>query len=356
MKKYLMALLGGVVMALSGCNDGTVISLRQSQVVGLWGYSTDKVAAADGVYDEYYEFHDDGTFARYVMQDSIRYYLRGTYTLDDQRFYLTIKQFRTFMPEAGVYRYVLDYSDQAHWKRVQFMPTACSKSKITLIGSKVNESTYLHAVKQLPTTWNKEFSAPEIAVTEDAMLAQWNQLDKFVIEGDQSSYYYYYHPEDNGITFLPDGHITRCVFWVNYVWDVYHAAGDIADDEYITVYNQDCSWSLNDDVVTLTCAKYTKYVPNSNGNPTNLQEVTLRTPLKMNFRVHVLTDYYLILLNEQNGCYHAFYRQPLPAANAPKQIDNDRDNIQKNIPFVDAGGAEWRCARVGTNRVVAPAD
>ena len=348
MKKYLNCFICGVIIALSSCNDGSVITLRQNQVVGLWGYSDDSHPAADGRYRAYYEFCDDGTMAYYTMLgDTVALYNRGTYTIEDHRLSFVYKHYRVFEKLAGLFRCTYNNTDPDLWRRFNFLPTACTKSRITMIGTEVNKNSYLHAVKQLPPEWNNEFSAPEIAVTEDALLAQWDQLNMFVCIDDGWNYYYYYQPENNGITLLPDGNLTRCVFWVNYVWQAFNEAGDIADNEYITIYNQDCTWSLSDRVLTLTCSRYIKYNLDMNGQPANVREVALRTPYKKEFWVFELTDYYLTLLNEQNGYHHVFYRQPLPA-NAPQQIEHDRNNVQKNLPPVDACGQEWRRARVGT--------
>ena len=317
MKKFL-PFAASILLLMSACNNGMPDQIEKKHLVGLWGISWDKQADNDGRYDQYFNFKEDGTFEYYKYQDSSRYYHRGIYgTVENASyFYVTYQQFRSFMFIDNIARCILDYDDKSHWVPTRFVPTAMSKKMITLQSAKPEYvHMYFHAADKIPSDWPAEFSASEITLSSDALIHQWDQVNYFEVKGDETTYFYYYEPENMGITFLPDGGLTKCVFFANSVWQHQHDAGAVTDSESITIRNEDCSWTLGDDKVTLTCTQYLKYTNNQDGGISSPSLVTPDEPIALDFKIHELTDYYLILHNASTGRYHVFHKNSSPKQN-----------------------------------------
>lgn len=311
-----IALMAAGMLLLNSCEKEPVIPEDLTSFSGTWGISDSKNPSATGQYDEYIRFVENNGFEYFAMAESAYAYYRGGHVINGKIVSLIYKGVRMFNVVDGIARYTQDYFD----------PESTDMSKLTIVELGTNRMImknngskyYFHKTTEIKG-WNEEFSSPEIDITEDNLIATWDQLNFYINAQSGTSWWYFFEPDKNGITLLTDSLVGECPFWRNRVLENQINANVIKETELIDVDPLDCAWSLSGDTVTLTCAKYIAYTPDDNDNPTAAHEVTPEQPITIPFIVQVLTKDYLILYNTQTQVFHAFHKHVDKAASAPER-------------------------------------
>lgn len=315
MKNYYIIILACIALFGIGCTQGNVPE-DLSRLNGLWGLTTDKVAPADGRYEEYIRFYDDNTFEYYYVTSTTSVYHVGVYSISKSELTLNYKGLRRFDVAEDVPRLTDSY----------FSPNSLEQGVMTILDYSADKmlfragssKCYLFPASQI-YGWNDEFSAADVPVTEQELIAQWDQLNFYQYTWQGSTWWYFYEPEKNGVTLASDGIITVCPFWTNRVLEKMINTDKLTISEQVEINPDDCGWSLSGDTLTMTCSRYLAYTPDAAGNRTAEHTEAPEQPVTIRFLVQTLTPYYLVLFNPETNLFHAFYRHKpdTPAADTP---------------------------------------
>lgn len=320
MKKILtiagVALLTASMLVLSSCEKEPDIPEGFSSFSGTWGISTDKTPAMNGQYGEYIRFLEGNGFEYYYLGDPTYTFHRGGYVINGKTVSLIYKGMRRFDVMENIPRYTLDY----------FYQESADMSKLTIVELGTDRMImkngsgkyYFHKVDALKG-WNDEFSAPEVPLFEENLIARWDQLDFYISAQGGPSWWYFYEPDKNGITLYDYGFVGECPFWANRILDNQINAKILNQSELVDVDPANCSWLMSNDSVWLSCTEYVAYTPGDNGNKTEVHVVTPEEPIIIPFIIQVLTNDYLILYNTETSVFHAFHKHADSAAAAPER-------------------------------------
>lgn len=332
MKKHLLIIISCIAVVLCGCKQEEPVPVPDEQLVGLWGLTLAEQPSPNGVYEEYVRFMDDGNFEYYAITNPEYAYHRGTYTNVDGQLTMLYKKLRRFEMVEDVARYTVDVQTDDYW----------NKGELTIIGTSGNSLTlkthsgkcYMFKATAI-ADWNEEYSAPEIPVTADALLGQWDQVNFSQTSGTGSTWWYFYEPEKMGISFAAGAALDSCPFWQSRVLEKLRLDNILTADELVEVKPVDCNWSLNADTITLTCSQYVAYKADSEGNRSNERTVTPETPLAMKYPVAILTGYYMILYNSEANLHHSFHKQAKKSAGEPARCRNVTEEHSADPLFND---------------------
>ena len=332
MKKHLLAIISCAAVVLCGCKTEVPVPIPNDQLVGLWGLTLAEQSSQNGVYEEYVRFMDDGNFEYYAITNPEYAYHRGTYTNVDGQLTMLYKKLRRFEMVEDVARYTVDVQTDDYW----------NKGELTIIGITGNSITlktrsgkcYMYKATTI-ANWNEEYSAPEIPVTADALLGQWDQVNFSQTSGTGSTWWYFYEPDKMGISFAADAALDSCPFWQSRVLEKLRLDNIVMASELVEVKPADCSWSLNADTITLTCSQYVAYKADSEGHRSNERTVTPETPIALKYPVAILTDYYMIIFNAEANLHHSFHKQAKKSAGAPARCRNVTEEHSADPLFSD---------------------
>ena len=313
MKKHLL-LISCIALVLAGCKQEEPVPVTIGQLEGLWGLTLEKTPLASGDYEEYVRFKSDGTFEYYNATSQDYSYHRGTYTTANGQITMLYQKLRRFEVVENIPRYTVDFRTTDYWTKGDLTVIDLTDNSMALKTS--SGKCYMFKTTVI-SKWNDEFSAPEIAVTEEALLGQWDQINFSQTTGTGSTWWYFYEPAKMGISFAAENALDSCPFWQSRVLEKLRLANILTTSEEVEVNPTDCSWTLNADTIVLTCSQYVAYKADSEGHRSDERTVTPDTPITLKYPVVTLTDYYMILYNKENDLHHSFHKQAPKAASAP---------------------------------------
>ena len=311
------------------------------KLIGLWGVSDSKTPSEDNVYSECFRFGKDGALERYVMTESDFWYDEGTYNYSEN----SIDPGTQSKSSNGYINFSI--TEERHFGITNGLTIYVERSTTTQghLGFTIVEQTddriqyktqskagYMHALSSLPANWNPEFSSPEISVSEASFVGVWDLVSLFMNTSEGVDCKYAKSPETRGITLQPDNKTSDCYFWIDYIWSKAVASGTISSDEDIYVNYDDCSWSLGNGVLTLSCSQYKVGHTNSDGSFSSTGSIVPETPIVQNFIIEQLTDYYLIVSSYDYAfkslAHYAFHKRP-EAGSQKSEVKGQKSNGRK---------------------------
>ena len=320
MKKVLRLLVVMVCagMAANGCKGKEEpIDIDAAEcIVGVWGVSDKKTPVADEDYNTYYRFNSDGIVELFDIADVAFRYYPGKYSTVDNSVRYHFSQFRQFEIAENTPRYV--WHDSRGIFGLGFDIKEATKSMIRYTNS--NGEYYLHAVKSIPSFWNEEFSAADVKPTEESIVGQWDFVDVYQLTPAGTRYWSIVEPAKGGMSMLSGGAMGNAQFWVDQLHATLRGKSMIALDKDIWVSYADCRWTVSDKV-TLSCSRYQVGTTSDQGEFKPEEEVIPETPVTVEFDVHALSEYYMILSAYEyrisDRAYYAFHRHSEEAGSAP---------------------------------------
>lgn len=336
MKKELLTLLACAALLFSGCKQNEPArQLATTDLVGTWGVSSIQTPFDENTqyYGVYYQFLEDGTFFHFAIMSSSTSHVRvdlGTYSISENTLLLTNKETRYFIEVQDVPRLVMDNINDEFVSQYTF--TSVSEKLMEEIYQE--NILYWHRVSSVPKQiWPEEFSYLPLDIETSSLIKQWDMISYFTFSSGETQWGYTYYPKQSGICLLSMGLMTNCYFWVDWVGSLASISGAISQDDYVSVYDRDCSWSLNGNVITMTCSQYTAYKLTQSGLRTDERTITPTEPITADFTVISLTNGYLVLYSAMTGIYYAFVSdQYLPASAPAKEQRNSSPRI-KELPL-----------------------
>jgi len=322
------------ITLLSGCKKKEepvpATPTAEEMLVGLWGVYTISTPAPDNQYAEYFRLGKDNVLEHFGWSGNEFYYNKGTYKYfnstidpgtytktDNSHIEFNYKQTRKYVLAKGKL-ILIEYSSDI----VDNLGFVIQDQKENSIKYKnQNRAGYLHAVTSLPDKWDPELTAPEVQPTKQNLLGQWDHTNVNIFEQNLIHYWYFDDPAMCGITLLPDNEVTNCKFWIDYIWAQALSMETISKDNGIFVNYYDCTWDLGAGILPLTCSRYSVGHYDAAGNFVKEDVISPETPIRQNFSIEHMTDYYLILIAydyQHKGVGHfVFHKHPDSPQDAP---------------------------------------
>lgn len=293
MKKILF-LLASIALVISACDPIEPSRFQQSDLEGLWGFSLQSDASAPDAYDEYLRLLQDGSFQYVYFEGDEITCQEGTWTLRDSVFTMTYTKTQYFFIYDDVLRiggqYVMDNASPYRFSLLNF-----SKEKVELVSGN-GVKAYLHAISQQPAKLRPELFEPAIPVTTQALERTWDHVNYYFVN-DQGAFqwWYYYQPSQNGICLLPDGKMKNFHFWLNWIGNYLYNNQLLADDDFLMIYADACSWQLKDNKLIMSCSEYVVYNLDEKGDMQNAHTVTPFEPIEQEFIISTFTEHFMVL-------------------------------------------------------------
>ena len=341
MKKVLRLLVVMVCvgMAANGCKGKEEpIDIDAAEcIVGVWGVSDQKTPVGDEEYSAYYRFTSERTVELYDISETVYRYYTGLYSTAGNGVRYHFDQFRQFEIQEKLPRYV--WHDNNGILGLGFDIKEATKSMIRYTNS--NGDFYLHAVKSIPSFWNEEFSAADVKPTAETVAGQWDFVDVYQLTQAGTRYWSIVEPAKGGMSMLSGGAMKDAQFWVDYLHATLRSKNMIALDKDIWVSYDDCRWTVSDKL-TLSCSRYQVGTTSDQGEFKPEEEVIPETPVTVEFDVHALSEYYMILSAYEyrigDRAYYAFHRHSEEAGSAPARTSTGY-GINKAAEWVHT---EWQ--------------
>ena len=341
MKKVLRLLVVMVCvgMAANGCKGKEEpIDIDAAEcIVGLWGVSDTRTPAGDEEYSVYYRFTSDRTLELYDISETVYRYYTGRYATVENSVRYQFDQFRQFEIKEKLPRYV--WHDNNGILGLGFKIKEATESMIRYTNS--NGEYYLHAVQSIPSFWNEEFSAADVKPTAETVAGQWDFVDVYQLTPSGTRYWSIVEPAKGGMSLLSGGAMNNAQFWVDYLHATLRGKNMIALGKDIWVSYDDCRWTVSD-TLTLSCSRYQVGTTSDQGEFKPEEEVIPETPITVEFDVHALSEYYMILSAYEYRigarAFYAFHRHSEEAGSAPARTSTGY-GINKAAEWVHT---EWQ--------------
>lgn len=351
MKKVLRLLVVMVCvgMAANGCKgkEEPIDIDAAEYIVGVWGVSDKKTPVADEDYNTYYRFNNDGTVELFDIADVAFRYYPGKYSTVDNSVRYHFSQFRQFEIQEKLPRYV--WHDNNGILGLGFDIKEATKSMIRYTNS--NGDFYLHAVKSIPSFWNEEFSAADVKPTAETVAGQWDFVDVYQLTPAGTRYWSIVEPAKGGMSMLSGGAMGNAQFWVDQLHATLRGKNMIASDKDIWVSYDDCRWTVSDKL-TLSCSRYKVGTTSDQGEFKPEEEVIPETPVTVEFDVHALSEYYMILSAYDyrigDRAYYAFHRHSEEAGSAPARSEMKKGTSKA----CDWHKTEWQKTNTNINNQI----
>ena len=301
-------------------------TINKSQFVGVWAVSSNNDDEEAVSIRWYIQFNEDGTWEILSTNVSdVKYYVceNGTYSIKDSTITLVYKNLRGYFYKNNIPRIACSYATKDLYPGSSDDPTQSydiveiSKDKIST--TVFDTPYYFYYMSEKPTIWDARFFESEKEVTEEALIAQWDHVNYFTQTAERYSWWYYDNPEEQGIQLLADEKVGPFNFWSSLLWNKLVTEGIISSEQGISMYQYDCSWSLRDKTVSLTCAKYRIY-NYVDGNWEPGEEVVPESPISADLTVHSFRESFLILHCDWNDTYYVFTPGSASAKSAEKHV------------------------------------
>lgn len=323
MKNYrLFLVLTMAIMVLAACKScsgkNEPASFEKSQLVGLWGYSTDNGTT----YKVYMDIKENGTFdCFYSFTDDVTYYEceRGEYTVRNS--YLVMYRnilYRVFFYHSNVLRIASAYNNTyvGEWS----LPIISVSEDRISIGYDGKESAALYRLSTRPAAWKSEFLEEEKDVTEQELIGKWDYPCRFTQDKLTFAWWTIASPENSGIGLRENHCIYASPFWGNWVADMLVTEGKMASDEGVTMATENCPWSISGKKLTLSNTKYTILTYDDSHNVIATRDVTPTPPITVDFTIYSYTDHFMIWYSATQNTYYVFTRHADASGAAPHQM------------------------------------
>ncbi len=299
--------------------DTENISISNQLLTGIWSLSTED---AQEMASYYIQFFGDGTWQKiWQYTGDMTYYVadQGTYTADDSHIILIHKTERQYFYQNKILRVACSYDYKSKYPTgypyQDFEVLKVTNDKIT---SSFSGYTYtFRRLQQKPDSWDPRFFENEKNVSEASLAGAWDRVNNFTqtITPNDFNYqwWYFYNPNEAGIELLPNGEVQNAYFIAYLVHDKLVADGVITEDQLISIFSEECSWSLSNKSITLTCSRC--YLIDGE----NAQEYQLNPTFSANLSVYSLTETFLILYWDFNQMYYVF-SPGTSASQAPMRV------------------------------------
>ena len=319
MKKTLLIVLACVGILASSCKKDSPASIDVKTLTGVWGVSDSKQVLAEDSYVGYFRFYEDKTIETFSMYETGCLYNIGLFNIADNLVSYKYNQVREYAYQTGFTRYVMHINNEER----KYGFNVLEVSKDLILYSNSNGKFYLHRVKDIPGSWDAELSAPSVEATPESLIGQWDFINIYRVESyGKTTFLSVNDPASNGMILHRKNGMDKCQFWINYLYYKLIADKQIDAAQDINVTYADCQWSV-DKSLTLSCSRYRVGKIDSQGQFVAEQEMTPEEPVKVEFAIHALTDYYLILsaYDYQLGTtgYYAFHHGSVTKTNMPEQ-------------------------------------
>lgn len=322
MKKSL-TWIAAVLILFTACSlENTPDSGNQSQsktitnqfLSGIWSVSPDD---AQDMASFYVQFYSDGTWKRlWQYAGDVTYYVAdtGTYIANDTLILLVHKAERHYFYQNNILRvacsfdYANIYPDQYPYQGFEVFYI----SKDSIAASYWEYNYNFRRLQELPDSWDPRFFEPEKTVSEASLIGVWDQVNHFSQTATPSEFHfnwwYYDYPNYAGIELLPNGKVQMPFLIAFLLKDKLIYDGIIPDTQEVSVADDDCSWAMDNNSITLTCSKYSIFNGDSD------VEYPLTPTFTANLSINSFTETFLILYWDFNETYYAL----TPGTSTPK--------------------------------------
>lgn len=310
---FFAALVCAFALTLAGCNssnNGPEVNMKH--IAGIWGYAPDQGYVPQ--YNFYIEVLEDGSFRElfpYAGDNYITYYAcyTGQVTLKNNQLTFWSRTYRNYFYYKDIMR-IANIDEQTSSSDMEL--STISDTKLSLANGYA-----FYRLDQYPDEWKQEFFEEEKAVSQSALIGTWNLRNYFVQKDGQFTWWSYDDPANQGIRFMA-GDLLEGRFIPNAVWEMLHEQGKVAEDEYINITYSHCSWTLEDNIVVITCNDYRTYDPETQ---TYSDFIPFEPALKIELEVLSLTDSFLVLYSAHWDRHYVF-ASSVTTITAPRKADN----------------------------------